>query len=121
MLFGNRMLNKEINIKIRNVNIERVRVTKFLGVFIDDLLNWKAHIKYVQSKLSKSTATMHRCNHLLNRNSRCILYSSVFLPFLNYCAEIWGNTYPTNTNCIFLLQKRVIRIIFGARRLDHTN
>ena len=121
MLFGNRMLNKEINIKIQNVNIERVRVTKFLGVFIDDLLNWKAHIKYVQSKLSKSTAIMHRCSHLLDRNSRRILYSSLFLPYLNYCAEIWGNTYPTNTNCIFLLQKRVIRIIFGARWLDHTN
>ena len=35
--------------------------------------------------------------------------------------EVWGNTYPTNTNNIFLLQKRVIRMIFGARRLDHTN
>ena len=35
--------------------------------------------------------------------------------------EILGNTYPTNTNNIFLLHKRVIRIVFDARRLNHTN
>ena len=49
VLFGNRMLRKDVNIKMRNVNIEIV--PKFLGVFIDDLLNWNAHIKYIQSKL----------------------------------------------------------------------
>ena len=39
MLFGSRTLNKEVNIKMQNVNIERVRVTMVLGVFIDELLN----------------------------------------------------------------------------------
>ena len=53
MLFGSRMLNKEVNIKMQNVNIERVSVTKCLGVFIDELLNWRAHIKYVQSVFKK--------------------------------------------------------------------
>ena len=31
-------MNKEVNIKIQSVNIERVKVTKFLGVFIDELI-----------------------------------------------------------------------------------
>ena len=60
----------------------------FLGVFIDDILNWKVYIKYVQSKLSKSTTIMHRCSHLLDRNNKCILYNSLFLPYLNYYVEI---------------------------------
>ena len=38
-----------------------------------------------------------------------------------YCAEVWGNTYATNTHCLVLLQKRVIRLICGSKRLDHTN
>ena len=94
------------NIKMKNVNIERVRVTKLLGVFIDELLNWKAQMKYVQSRFSKSIAIMHRCSHQLDRNSKRILYN------------MWKHS--TNSNNIFLLQKRVIRIIFGARRLDQT-
>ena len=38
-----------------------------------------------------------------------------------YCAEEWGNTYATIVNCLVLLQKTVIRLICGAKRLDHTN
>ena len=43
---------------IRNVNIERVRVVKFLGVNVDDLLNWIYRITYVKSKLSRSVGIM---------------------------------------------------------------
>ena len=38
-----------------------------------------------------------------------------------YCAEVCGNIYATNIHCLVLLQKRVIRLICGAKRLDHTN
>ena len=50
-----------------------------------------------------------------------MLYCSLFLPYINYCSEIWGNTYCTNVECITVLQKRVVRLVCGARRLDHTN
>ena len=50
-----------------------------------------------------------------------IPYCSLFLPHLMYCCEIWGNTYVTNIQCIILIQKRVIRLIHGANRWDHTN
>ena len=51
MLFGSLMLNKEVKLKEQNVNIETVMVTTFLGVFIEEFLNWKAHIKYVNQLL----------------------------------------------------------------------
>ena len=38
-----------------------------------------------------------------------------------YCAETCGNTYATHIYCLVLLQKRVIRLIYGAKRLHHTN
>ena len=50
-----------------------------------------------------------------------MLYRSLFLPYINYCSEIWGNTYCTNVECITVLQKRVVRLVCGAKRLDHTN
>ena len=40
---------------------------------------------------------------------------------LTYCAEIWGNTYKSNTHCIFLLQKKIVRIVYGANFRDHTD
>ena len=47
------------------------------------------------------------------------LYSSLLLPYLNYCVDT--DKHPTNTNNIVLLQKRVIRIVFRAGRLNRTN
>ena len=35
------------------------------------------------------------------------------LPYLNYYVEMWENTYPTYTNNTGLLQKRLIRLVFG--------
>ena len=49
------------------------------------------------------------------------LYCSLFLPYLTYCCEIWGNTYATNVNCIYVIQKKVVRIIHHEERLAHTN
>jgi len=90
--------HKEFNKQMQNVNM----VTQFLGVFIDEHLNWKAQIKYVKSKLSKSTDTLHKCSHLFHINSNS------------------GDT-PNKYQQYVLMQKRVIRIVLGARRLDHTN
>ena len=40
-----------------------------------------------------------------------MLYCSFILPYITYCMEVWGNTYKTNTESIFILQKRAIRIV----------
>ena len=46
---------------------------------------------------------------------------TLFLPYISYCNEIWGNTYSTNVNCLYILQKKAIRLMFCADRLAHTN
>ena len=48
-----------------------------------------------------------------------IMYSSLFLAYISYCSEIWGNTYSTNVNCHVLLKKRATRLLYGAGRYDH--
>ena len=40
-----------------------------------------------------------------------MLYDSLFVPYFSYCSEIWGNTYKTNINCVYVLQKKVLRIV----------
>ena len=61
----------------------------------------------VKSKLSKSIAIMHKAKHLLDRRSGMILYFSLFLPYLSYCCEVWGNTYSSNIKNVYILQKKL--------------
>ena len=103
-----------------NSIITRVRATQFLGVIIDEKLTWKDNISLVRSKLAKTVGILDRVRHLLNRSALFILYCFLFLPYLTYCAEIWGNTYKSNIQCIFLLQKKIVRIVYGANFKDHT-
>ena len=64
---------------------------------------------------------MYRASSLINKHGMHILYYSFFMLYIMYCAEVWGNTCATNIHCLVLLEKRVIRLICGAKRLDHTN
>ena len=122
MIFGNKKIDKDMNIRvgINGISIDRVYNTHFLGVTIDDKLNWKEHIKMIQSKLSKTTAIIYKASHVLTERALYILYCSLALPYMSYCAEIWGNTYRTNVLPVFIKQKRLLRIVCRAKRFDHT-
>ena len=41
-------------IKINNALLENCRSYKYLGVVIDEKLNWDAHIKHIAPKISKA-------------------------------------------------------------------
>ena len=43
---------------INNHPIRQVKETKFLGVIIDDKLDWSAHIDYICKKLRSATGTL---------------------------------------------------------------
>ena len=43
MYFGRKNVNPNFTIKINNVSIDQVESTKFLGIYIDDMLNWNSH------------------------------------------------------------------------------
>ena len=90
MIFRNRSPDIEISLFINNQQITRIHVTKFLGVYIDEYLNWKYQINKVRLKLSKVAAVIYKANCLIDRNGIYILYCSLFLPHLSYCCEMWG-------------------------------
>ena len=48
---------------------------------------------------------------ILPSNVLNILYNSLVLPHLNYCNYIWGNTYKSHLQKLYILQKKSIRLI----------
>ena len=121
MLFGNCNKNTQVQLQVDSLDVERVCENKFLGVTINDQINWKSHIKHVQCKLSRSISVLSKAKHILDHKSLYILYCSLILPYLQYCAEVWGNTYTCTIQSLSILQKRAIRIIHNTGYRDHTN
>ena len=58
MLFRSRPPDNELALTINNVVLPRVAASKFLGIIIDDKLNWKPHIQSITSKLSSVLSIM---------------------------------------------------------------
>ena len=121
MLFGNRKIDSKESEFIATMNIERVYQIKFLGVILDHKICWKPHIAYVRAKLARSVAILGKTRLILNQRTLYILYCSLVLPYLNYCLEIWGNTYKSNLQPLIILQKRAIRIVNNVGFQEHTN
>ena len=121
MIFSNKKCNDTMNIFMKDCLINRVQVTKFLGVMIDEALNWKSHILYIKTKLSKNIAILYKTKNYFEPNVLRMLYCSLILPYLLYCIEIWGNTYKTNLQSLVITQKKADRLLRGVSRLEHTN
>ena len=122
MIFSNKnRVRNNINLNMDNTEIERVTVTKFLGVLVDENLNWKQHIIHVRNKLSKCSAIIYKASRILQSSTLVTLYNTLFLPYISYCAEIWGNACQSNLQKIIVAQKRIIRVVAKVNRLDHTN
>ena len=84
---------------------------KFLGVFIDELLNWKFHINNKNKNISNSLAIIHLIKNFIPLSTRKTLYYGLIHPHLSYGVLAWGNTHSKEISHLKTLQKRAVRFI----------
>ena len=102
----------DIDIKIYGTIIQRVYVTKFLGVQIDAHLTCRSHIDSTCSKSSKCVGILAKARKKLNKSSLINLYYSFVYPYLIYCNHAWGNNYTTSLDKLHLVQKKnLVKIV----------
>ena len=95
-------------------NIESVKVTKLLGVYISDDLTWNAHIDYITSKASQRI--YHIC--ALKRagvtdQDMVGVYKSIIQPILEYASPVWHPGLSIHlSDKIENIQKRVLKCVF---------
>ena len=102
-------------LNINNTEIERSECLKFLGVFLDENLCLKEHIKYSESKIAKNIGLLY-----IDKHSLLSLYHSYIHSYINYGNITWGSTARTNLKKIYSQQKHAIRIVYSKDRLTHT-
>ena len=111
ILFNNHRLPVDPpQLLLNNSPVSQVSSTKFLGVEIDDRLNWSKHIKSVENKLSSVIFILKKIRHKLNKTTALNLYHTLILPHLSYCNNVWGNTFKTYLGSLGRLQKRALRL-----------
>ena len=76
-------LSMNFELYMGNHKIERTDNYRYLGIIMDDKLNWKLHISKLCTKLSNVCGILSKVRHYLDRKSLMLIYNSLFDSRLN--------------------------------------
>ncbi len=63
---------------------------KFLGVIIDENLDWKLQVNSVKKKIGKGNYLLWRYKNRLTQRMKKTIYESFVRTHLTYCLIVWG-------------------------------
>ena len=107
----NKPMKQNIEIKINGNLISEKEYIKYLGVLIDSTLSWKYQISSLCKKVSRAIGVMHKLKAFVPTQVMKSIYYSLVYSHIIYAIEVWGSTFHTELNKIFILQKRAIRLM----------
>ena len=100
--------------KISISDIEQRSYVKYLGVYLDEFLNWDYQIKHVNAKINKNLGIISKLRYYIDLKMLKQLYYTIIYPYLNYGIMSWGNTYSSKLTKLCTKQNKCIRSIFFA-------
>lgn len=107
----NKCKNPNYNIKLNITKIEEVAHTKFLGIIIDENLNWKEHVDYISKRINKFVYALQQVKNITSLKTAIMTYHAYIESLLRYGLVIWGNS--TDMIRAFIAQKKCIRAMYG--------
>ncbi len=79
-----------LQLNIENMIIERVYEFNFLGLTINEKLNWKSYVDKIANKISKSMGILNKLKHFLPVNAKLLIYSALISSYLKFGILAWG-------------------------------
>ena len=77
-----------ICLNISGKELDVVQKVKYLGVQVDNSLDWKQQIKVISSKVSKALDLLKHAKNFLPESSLKSLYFSIVEPHFRYCCSV---------------------------------
>ena len=107
----NRKFIKDIEIKINGELLKEVDSAKYLGVYIDNKLNWNAHSNNIKLRLSKGISMLAKIRHYVPESVRRSLYFTFINSHTGYNLLNWGTAPSTYVDTISAKTRKAIRLI----------
>ena len=100
-----------IKLFMDKTNLREVECISILGSFL--IINYRGFniISYVKNKISKGIGIMYKARNYINKKALIGLYHSYIYPYFIYCIESWGNASNCHLDPLFVIQKRILRIL----------
>ena len=118
----NKPLPKDFNeIVVDSMIIKRVKSFKYLGLILDETLNWGDHVNSLCSSLLKYFGIFNQIKHKVYAKIARQIYFAFIYSRIKYGIELYGNCSATNLNKIQTLQNKLMKMLLQLDRLTPTN
>jgi hypothetical protein len=122
-------VQNDLTIQVCNVTIEKVSSFKYLGLYLDENLNYELHFNHVCTKLSAAIGCMNLSRKYLNEKTFIIMLNTFLYSVIDYGLIIWGCICPTKldylqqkiNNCIKTFFFPVLSKLFSKDFWNKTN
>jgi hypothetical protein len=121
VLFYQRHVSTDLEINIGGHEITRKKYFRFLGITIDENLEWSEHIQNCTAKMSSSLYALNSAKKYLASDNLLMLYNALIYPYISYGILLWGSGFQMYTNKIIVLQKKAVRAIAHLPYNSHTD
>ena len=106
---------ENLKFEIHGSELQVVTKTRYLGIQVDNSLDWKEHIKVISSKISRAIGFLKYAKNILPIYfCKKKLYTSIVEPHFRYCCSVWGCCGATTINQLQQLQNRSARILLES-------
>ena len=106
--------SQHLQVKINGTELEVVSKIKYLGVLLDNSLDWKDQVQAVSLKVSRGLGILKHAKKFLSFSALTSLYTSIVEPHFRYCCSVWGCAGTTEINRLQKLQNRAARIVTNS-------
>ena len=85
------------NVHIESCNIKRVTHLKYLGVIIDESLNWSKHVEKTSKEVISRIYLLKRIRPYtcITQQTALVYYKSIIQGKFDYCDVVWDNCAKT--------------------------
>ena len=107
-------ISAETAFTIKKAKILPNPFVKYLGLLIDNKLNFQTHIALPEKKVSRAVGIISEVKHFLPKVVLWQLHFALIHSQLIYGLIIWGSTYPSYLKKLAVLQNKAILLVGGG-------
>ena len=108
-------MDSPIKIKLSRKRVYPSKSVKYLGIKIDENLNWKQHIHDIAKKLNRANALLYTIRNFVNRHILRTIYIAIFDAHINHTNLIWGQNLNAVSRIVILRKKALKNMNFQSR------
>ena len=117
---GNLSKASELNITEEQNKLERASTYTYLGVTLDEKLNYETHMNQVIKRVSDKLYQLRKIRYFLTTKAALLVYKNMILPMLEY-EDVFAVSATLETReRIQKLQNRGLKIALGRDKLYST-